>query len=41
MHSHVWKPVHEGKVPLIGVTYTLMVCECGDIYPLVHDKAGF
>ena len=25
MHSHVWKPVHEGKVPLIGVTYTLMV----------------
>ena len=38
MHSHDWEPIREGRVPVIGVPYTLMECECGETYPLVHDK---
>jgi hypothetical protein len=38
MHSHDWKPIREGRVPIIGVPYTLMKCECGETYPVVHDK---
>ena len=37
-HKHVWVPIREGRVPLIGARYTLVRCECGAIYPAPHSE---
>ena len=37
-HKHVWVPIREGRVPLIGARYTLVKCECGAVYPVPHSE---